>query len=218
MFEMLLLLFVLLVVFMFISVVKFSYKALHLISVCIICFMFFLPKVVLFSIMSLIRLCSFNLLFKGITFPSFGLDKMYEDMSDPFSRIVIPVLTISAITGVLFLVAPGIFIKPQLDSDIGQENVPDTETVSGQLSGEDIPEIFIEDEVEGESQNSGIHHVDPHYVEGYNRSDGTSVDGYYRGGEDGYYRSNPDGDEGNNLSNQDEDDGSFIDILIDPFD
>jgi hypothetical protein len=47
----------------------------------------------------------------------------------------------------------------------------------------------------------GVHHVDPHYVEGYYRADGTYVEGYYRDGADGngYLRSNPDGIQGNNL-------------------
>jgi hypothetical protein len=44
-----------------------------------------------------------------------------------------------------------------------------------------------------------VHHVDPHWVDGYERSDGTDVEGYWRGGEDGYERSNPDGDPSNNL-------------------
>jgi len=50
-----------------------------------------------------------------------------------------------------------------------------------------------------ENDNSDTHHVDPHWVDGYERSDGTQVDGYWRGGADGYERSNPDGDTGNNL-------------------
>jgi len=47
-----------------------------------------------------------------------------------------------------------------------------------------------------------VHHVEPHYVEGYYRADGTYVEGYMRDGEDGngYLRSNPDGDPSNNLS------------------
>lgn len=48
----------------------------------------------------------------------------------------------------------------------------------------------------------GIHHVKPHYVNGYKRSDGTNVDGYWRGGDNGYYRSNPDGSLSNNLRNK----------------
>lgn len=39
--------------------------------------------------------------------------------------------------------------------------------------------------------DNNTHHVDPHYVEGYRRSDGTYVEGYWRGGDDGYYRSDP---------------------------
>ncbi|MCT8137664.1 hypothetical protein H1D32_07790 [Anaerobacillus sp. CMMVII] len=59
--------------------------------------------------------------------------------------------------------------------------------------------------------NPDIHHVEPHYVEGYTRADGTEVSGYYRDGDGnpntqlsaeeggGYYRSNPDGNPLNNL-------------------
>lgn len=57
----------------------------------------------------------------------------------------------------------------------------------------------------------GLHHVDAHAVEGYVRSDGAAVDGYWRDGDGntsidrttdtggGYWRSNPDGDPTNNL-------------------
>lgn len=46
-----------------------------------------------------------------------------------------------------------------------------------------------------------LHHVNPHYVEGYVRSDGTVVNGYFRDGDgDGYLRSNPDGIKENNLN------------------
>ncbi|NHC43603.1 hypothetical protein G6549_27575 [Bacillus sp. MM2020_1] len=48
--------------------------------------------------------------------------------------------------------------------------------------------------------DSNIHHVESHWVEGYTRSEGTEVDGYWRGGEDGYYRSDPDDDTSNNLN------------------
>jgi hypothetical protein len=48
--------------------------------------------------------------------------------------------------------------------------------------------------------NSGVHHVNPHEVSGYTKSDGTQVDSYHRGGEDGYDRSNPDGNPFNNLN------------------
>jgi hypothetical protein len=59
--------------------------------------------------------------------------------------------------------------------------------------------------------NPGAHHVDPHYVNGYVRSDGTEVSGYWRDGDGdpsthltseqggGYIRSNPDGIKSNNL-------------------
>lgn len=55
------------------------------------------------------------------------------------------------------------------------------------------------------------HFVNPHYVNGYSRNDGTYVEGYYRDGDGnpaidqtveqggGYIRSNPDGNPFNNL-------------------
>ena len=49
------------------------------------------------------------------------------------------------------------------------------------------------------SDSSGIHNVTPHDVSGYQRTDGTYVEGYHRDGDDGYYRSNPDGNISNNL-------------------
>lgn len=52
----------------------------------------------------------------------------------------------------------------------------------------------------GDSNNNpGVHHVDPHWVDGYQRSDGAHVEGYWRGGDSGYDRSNPDGNPFNNL-------------------
>ncbi|MBM7702344.1 hypothetical protein [Metabacillus iocasae] len=46
-----------------------------------------------------------------------------------------------------------------------------------------------------------LHHVKPHFVEGYVKSDGTVVDGYFRDGNGhGYVRSNPDGILENNLN------------------
>mgnify|MGYP003414165270 CR=1 FL=1 len=46
-----------------------------------------------------------------------------------------------------------------------------------------------------------LHFVQSHFVDGYVRSDGTPVNGYYRDGEfgTGYVRSNPDGIKENNL-------------------
>lgn len=51
------------------------------------------------------------------------------------------------------------------------------------------------------NDSPGIHKVDPHWVNGYTKDNGTQVDGYWRGGENGYYRSNPDGIKENNLNN-----------------
>lgn len=56
-----------------------------------------------------------------------------------------------------------------------------------------------------------LHHVNPHYVEGYDRADGTHVEGYWRDGDGntsvnlseeqggGYMQSNPDNQTENNL-------------------
>ncbi|KGP74575.1 DUF3892 domain-containing protein [Pontibacillus yanchengensis] len=58
---------------------------------------------------------------------------------------------------------------------------------------------------------ANTHFVDPHYVDGYYRSDGTYVEGYFRDGDGntntnrskeqggGYIRTNPDGSPFNNL-------------------
>lgn len=66
-----------------------------------------------------------------------------------------------------------------------------------------------------EDYDDNTHHVDPHWVDGYERSDGTEVDGYWRGGEDGYERSDPDGDISNNLDSSEsysDDSGSYDSI------
>lgn len=57
-----------------------------------------------------------------------------------------------------------------------------------------LPEVSLDD--------PGLHHVDPHYVDGYTRADGTVVNGYIRGGEEGYLRSNPDSSIFNNLGSR----------------
>ncbi|WP_139193786.1 hypothetical protein [Anaerobacillus alkalidiazotrophicus] len=61
------------------------------------------------------------------------------------------------------------------------------------------------------SGDPGTHFVEPHYVEGYVKANGTEVSGYWRDGDGdtsvnrtvedggGYMRSNPDGDPSNNL-------------------
>lgn len=66
----------------------------------------------------------------------------------------------------------------------------------------------------GDYDDDNIHHVDAHWVDGYERSDGTEVDGYWRGGEDGYDRSDPDDDLSNNLDydgNDSGESGGFFD-------
>jgi hypothetical protein len=90
--------------------------------------------------------------------------------------------------------------------------------------GEEYPDAdeIVENSYEVEN---GTHHVDPHYVEGYERSDGTYVEGYWRGGEEGYERSNPDGDPSNNLDygeydygDDSGDDGTWYDSEGDGYD
>jgi len=44
------------------------------------------------------------------------------------------------------------------------------------------------------------HHVEAHSVNSYEKSDGTVVESYWRGGDEGYERSNPDGISSNNLN------------------
>lgn len=58
-----------------------------------------------------------------------------------------------------------------------------------------LADAYFEDDV----PTADVHHVEPHDVEGYTRSDGTEVSGYHRGGEDGYLRSDPDIFKENNL-------------------
>lgn len=65
------------------------------------------------------------------------------------------------------------------------------------LISEDMDDSYSDDSYSDYDDNT--HHVDPHWVDGYERSDGTEVDGYWRGGDDGYERSDPDGDLSNNL-------------------
>lgn len=59
---------------------------------------------------------------------------------------------------------------------------------------------YSDDYYSDDYNDDNIHHVDPHWVDGYTRNDGTEVDGYWRGGDDGYWQSNPDGYDYNNLN------------------
>lgn len=90
------------------------------------------------------------------------------------------------------------------DGSVSAEESTNTATDSvGSANG------TLEKSVEGDP---GTHYVDPHYVSGYERADGTVVDGYWRDGDGdtsvnlskedggGYERSNPDGDPTNNLN------------------
>jgi tryptophan-rich sensory protein len=71
--------------------------------------------------------------------------------------------------------------------------------------------LFIKPDSKVDTSESSTTFVDPHYVSGYEREDGTYVDGYWRDGDGdtsinrtveeggGYWRSNPDGNPHNNL-------------------
>lgn len=88
--------------------------------------------------------------------------------------------------------------------------------VSDDSGAED--EYYYEGPVYDDGIEDNIHHVDPHWVDGYQRSDGTVVEGYWCGGETGYERSNPDGDVSNNLNydssgESSNDGGSIFDIF-----
>ena len=67
-----------------------------------------------------------------------------------------------------------------------------------------VEKLFLledDDYYDGGEYNSDSrnHQVSPHSVEGYQRGDGTEVQGYWRGGDSGYSRSNPDGNPNNNI-------------------
>lgn len=87
------------------------------------------------------------------------------------------------------------------DSESDQDNI------------EQFDEMPYSDTYEDYESTPGTHHVDPHWVDGYQRSDGTKVEGYWRGGSDGYERSNPDGNPDNNLNSGNDDSGSFFDVF-----
>jgi len=87
----------------------------------------------------------------------------------------------SGAKGLIFTAAVGVIAVGIIDV-VGGPDVAQAESI------EALPE-------------TNVHHVDPHYVEGYTRADDTFVEGYMRDGSDGngYLRSNPDGIIGNNL-------------------
>ncbi|MBB6177314.1 hypothetical protein HNQ82_002147 [Anoxybacillus tengchongensis] len=76
------------------------------------------------------------------------------------------------------------------------------------MSKEDENETYLE---EVEEESTGIHHIRPHWVDGYWR-EGQWIEGYWRDGDGntgvnlteeqggGYIRTNPDGNPGNNLT------------------
>ncbi|MBM7606221.1 hypothetical protein JOC75_004269 [Metabacillus crassostreae] len=98
---------------------------------------------------------------------------------------------------ILFLMGSTVYEKFILPSGEQQENYSE----EYYDSIEDYEDYEVYDDTYTDESN--IHHVDPHWVNGYTRDDGTEVEGYWRGGEDGYDRSNPDGDSSNNLDSFD---------------
>ena len=85
---------------------------------------------------------------------------------------------------------------------------PDPLSNPGSPACETEEQLFSPDEA---TEDPGVHFVNPHYVQGYTRADGTVVDGYWRDGDSntsedlfvdeggGYDQTNPDGDLSNNL-------------------
>ncbi|RXJ02224.1 hypothetical protein DS745_07490 [Anaerobacillus alkaliphilus] len=79
------------------------------------------------------------------------------------------------------------------------------------LTTVELSNLHNDNQSENSSQDSGIHRVEPHFVEGYTKANGTEVQGYWRDGDGdtsvnrtaeeggGYNRSNPDGNPDNNL-------------------
>ncbi|WP_039042239.1 hypothetical protein [Sporosarcina sp. ZBG7A] len=102
-------------------------------------------------------------------------------------KLVARIITLSLGIAITFYIGSSVFIF--LETPIGEEDMMN-------------PPIIEEDDDHVEptvNTDDGIHHVEPHPVESYTRSDGTEVQGYHRGGSDGYDRSNPDNSTSNNL-------------------
>ena len=83
------------------------------------------------------------------------------------------------------------------------EDINDTVDVTHVADISESSDIAFDADIDDISDNQEFHNVDPHYVEGYTRADGTEVSGYYRDGDGnpnttltaeqggGYLRSNP---------------------------
>jgi hypothetical protein len=105
--------------------------------------------------------------------------------------------------GVIDIVDGGLFDGQVYESDVAS---------SGDFDYNNSNELVYTSDLDAQSEDVGVHHVEPHYVDGYERSDGTHVEGYYRDGDGnpettlteedggGYIRSNPDGISSNNIN------------------
>ncbi|EJR17899.1 hypothetical protein LKL81_24230 [Bacillus paranthracis] len=90
--------------------------------------------------------------------------------------MTIPIICVFFGIPYLFFILIGSFFEENIDPIHPNSNYEEN-------IGEDYDDV--------EPDNADTQHVDPHWVDGYERSDGTEVDGYWRGGDDGYERSNP---------------------------
>ena len=125
-----------------------------------------------FTIIALLFLIEFCI--RTNSFRVFGL-RLFK-VADTIDKLIKGIGIIAVVVIILFVVGINTLIPAINASVTGGENAPSN------------------------SSSPGIHKVKPHSVNGYIKSDGTKVDGYWRGGKDGYYRSNPDGILENNLN------------------
>lgn len=176
---------------------------------CLICGFLFVILLVPYNDISEKINREYKTLASGHFFISFRKQKQYElrdrakykvgsrDKNYVFYQIASVALFISSLGfgfGLFFFIGSGVYENIILPSS----NLDHEEVYS---------DDYVEDPYYEESYDEvpGTHHVDPHWVDGYTREDGTEVDGYWRGGDDGYERSNPDGDPSNNLDSYDYD-------------
>ncbi|WP_050615161.1 hypothetical protein [Bacillus testis] len=83
--------------------------------------------------------------------------------------------------------------------DVSDVDVAETDATDYNVAQASVLETGVVG-VEDINPNPDTHHVDSHYVQAYDRSDGTHVDGYWRGGDTGYEQTNPDNTTLNNLN------------------
>jgi uncharacterized membrane protein YgcG len=103
------------------------------------------------------------------------LDK-YDNIFEAFSDWLVSSGCLSLLITIMIIIPIGLY-KAFQSSEVEDSYNTNTEGYSS----------------DNEDNSTNTQHVDPHWVEGYERSDGTKVDGYWRGGSDGYERSDPGG-------------------------